>query len=164
MIIYFWLQIFFGNFFVDRPKIIPIRCFNRSFRFKTVIKRLLIVFNTLTIQKRFFSEIWIMNPFYDQFDGPKWIYFTGANSLTDNEDILVIFFGRITSPKVSVQGSNNFCQWKTLASSFHAILRYLSLGAFARDFNLVQILVTFDAWLKGSRSERRNGCAENVKI
>ena len=43
-----------------------------------------------------------MNLFYDWFDGPKWIDFTGADYLTDNDDISAIFFWLITLPKVTV--------------------------------------------------------------
>ena len=36
-----------------------------------------------------------------RFDTHKWIDLAGADYLTDNDDISVIFFGPITSPKVT---------------------------------------------------------------
>ena len=40
------------------------------------------------------SEISIMNRFYDRFDGPKWIDFSEADYLSDNDDFLMFFLER----------------------------------------------------------------------
>ena len=42
-----------------------------------------------------------------QFDTHKLIDLAGADYLTDKDDILVIFFGPITSPKVTLWGAVN---------------------------------------------------------
>ena len=44
-----------------------------------------------------------MNQLYDQFDGPKWINFSGADYLSDNDEFSMIFFGVTKSPKVSTK-------------------------------------------------------------
>ena len=63
-------------------------------------------FNCITVyiektQHGTYSDIWKMNRFYDQFDIHKWIDFSGADYLSNNDEFSMIFFGAIRSPKVT---------------------------------------------------------------
>ena len=57
----------------------------------------------------FNSNIWKMNWFYDRFNTHKWIDFSGVDYLSDNDEVWMIFFGAIRSPKVSSQTWIFFC-------------------------------------------------------
>ena len=66
--------------------------FLKNIRSNSINNRNIIVLNRQgRLKHRFISEIWILNRFYDWFDGPKWIDFLGADYLSDNDYFSIIF-------------------------------------------------------------------------
>ena len=72
-----------------------------------------------------------MNQFYDQFDGPKWINFTGADYLTDNNDISVIFLVRLHHLRLA---HRDFQKW---FSKFFAQILMRTVLCFQTSKNLL---------------------------
>ena len=54
-----------------------------------------------------------MNRLYNPFDAHKWIVFSGADYLSDNEDFMMIIFNDFESPKVSAHAQLEM-KWRAL--------------------------------------------------
>ena len=65
------------------------------------------------LKLRFITEISRMNRFYDRFDGPKWIDFSEADYLSNNDDFWWVFLDRCNRLRLHDTAADD--QWPTVS-------------------------------------------------